>query len=303
MKDSKDFESYIEFVNEVNNLKNPEILFINNEISKIDAQEISSSFDVSDSYILNNTEYPYMHYMCPQCHNFPLIQYINERDIYYTCGCIKKNQMTIKDLFDNENEHFIIEKRDSNIPTRDSSYNGEEDFVEKNHNESIYKNNKNIIGFYCSKHNSKKFRYFCTTCKVNLCKECIESHLGKEHNKIVFDFVNPNDTKPKIKKIKEIINSNLKKENIESIEIGLDLDICTDKINSKTIKLEVINESTLEKVPINYIEYFIKLVNIILYDYKKFPNNSHLLNIINIYFLLTEMYPDKKQIKEEIKNN
>ena len=303
MEDSVDLKSYLKFADEINNSQNPEILFSNNNISIIDKNEMSSSFDISIYNILNENEYPYMHYMCPKCHNFPLIQYINEREIYYTCGCIKKKQMKIKELFDNENKYFLIEKSSSKSSTRASSFSSGEALVTENSKEYKSKNNKNSIGFYCSKHNSKKFRYFCTTCKVNLCKECIESHLGKEHNKIVFDFVIPNDTKPKIKKIKEIINSNLKKENIESIEIGLDLDICTDKINSKTIKLEVINESTLEKVPINYIEYFIKLVNIILYDYKKFPNNSHLLNIRNIYFLLTEMYPDKKQIKEEIKNN
>ena len=134
--------------------------------------------------------------MCPKCHNFPLIQYINEREIYYTCGCIKKKQMKIKELFDNENKYFLIEKSSSKSSTRASSFSSGETLVPENSKEYKSKNNKNSIGFYCSKHNSKKFRYFCTTCKVNLCKECIESHLGKEHNKIVFDFVNPNDTKP-----------------------------------------------------------------------------------------------------------
>ena len=304
MEDSVDLKSYLKFVDEINNSQNPEILFSNNNISIIDEKEMSSSLDISIYNILNENEYPYMHYMCPKCHNFPLIQYINEREIYYTCGCIKKKQMKIKELFDNENKYFLIEKSSSKSSTRASSFSSGEALVTENSKEYKSKNNKNSIGFYCSKHNSKKFRYFCTTCKVNLCKECIEFHLGKEHNRIVFDFVTHKDTKPKIIKINEIINSHLKKkENFESIEKGFDLDDCNDKINNETIKLEVIDESTIEKVPINYMEYFIKLIYIILSDYNKYPNNSHLLNIRNIYFILTEMFPDKKPDKEQIKNS
>ena len=41
------------------------------------------------------------------------------------------------------------------------------------------------------------------------------------------------------------------------------------------------NNKDLEKTPLNYMESFILLINIIMKDYSHYPNYSHFLNIEN----------------------
>ena len=44
-----------------------------------------------------------IHYKCPKCFNFPLIEFIdkNEEMVIYSCGCYKKKLVSVKDLFYN----------------------------------------------------------------------------------------------------------------------------------------------------------------------------------------------------------
>ena len=140
------------------------------------------SLGPSFSYIPKLT-YPNIHYRCPKCYNFPLIQFLDRENINYKCACIDKKRMKIKELF----------KKEANFLTflnEPKSNNNEKDETEK-------KNEK--IGFkYTSHHSTKenKFRYYCITCNENLCKECIQNHISKEkdhyflHDLIILDFQN-----------------------------------------------------------------------------------------------------------------
>ena len=47
------------------------------------------------------------------------------------------------------------------------------------------------MGFKCTNHKSgksKKFKYFCIICNNNLCKDCLQYHLNKNHDLINLEF-------------------------------------------------------------------------------------------------------------------
>ena len=71
----------------------------------------SSSFIMLTNFI-SNIDDPHIHYLCPKCKNFPLIYFINENTINYSCECEgKKNlKLTIKTLFENSEKYLIYEK-------------------------------------------------------------------------------------------------------------------------------------------------------------------------------------------------
>ena len=81
------------------------------------------------------------------------------------------------------------------------------------------------------------------------------------------------------------------------IEIQKILNILQTKIddnilndNIKGYILENNNKTNFIKKPNNYLENFIKLCNIIIMDYSKYPNYSHFYNIENIYrFLIKQI--------------
>ena len=46
---------------------------------------------------------PDIHYLCPKCHNFPLIEFkTDEEYIKYTCNCYKGELIKLDDIFNNE---------------------------------------------------------------------------------------------------------------------------------------------------------------------------------------------------------
>ena len=64
------------------------------------------------------------------------------------------------------------------------------DLINKIKNEENI-NNKELKGLICNEH-EQEFRYYCTNCHENICKNCCESHLNKKCKLIVFDFNNYN---------------------------------------------------------------------------------------------------------------
>ena len=135
----------------------------------------------SDIPPILESSYINAHYLCPKCRFFPYIRFKNENQIYYTCGCNKEQKtINIEKLFD---------------------------FNESNEYRISVNNNKEIHGLKCiHKNRNHKFRYYCTDCHINLCSECCENHLNKNHVLIIFDF-NNKDTYSKINKIIEFLYS------------------------------------------------------------------------------------------------
>ena len=146
----------------VESFKTIDFKFTNNQI-----EDLKISF--SESYIprLNNSN---LHYLCPQCSNFPLIEFIDERQIIYKCFCFNQIIVDIKDLFREETENKL-----SN-PVLYDAMDSEMAKCYSSHKEEINK----YFGFKCVRHKSKiyKFKYYCNKCQKNLCKICCsDDHL------------------------------------------------------------------------------------------------------------------------------
>ena len=256
-----------------------ELLF-NNSNSTIYNNYNTFSFADSLSELTSKIKDPHFHYFCKKCHNFPLIEFINEYTIYYSCANHKRKTILIKDLFDPKNEYFFY-KNNNNLKLSN-------DYKISNNSHIINneENKEKIIEMKCY-HQSKKaykYKYYCINCNKNICKECCYNHLGECHDLIVFDFINQ-ETIKKIIEI-EILIKRYKEMNPTISKIDDELDL----YNDSCYKVESVNENQCEKKPLNYLKDFIKLINIIILDFKEYPNYSHFYNIENIYrFLINKI--------------
>ena len=251
---------------------------INNEIS----------FNLEITGILKDFN-DYHHYQCPKCLLFPYIEINNKNEIMYRCRCTrklkgKKKIIKIKDLI--------------------------KEITNFNNNNIIINENK---GLKCRKH-KQEFRYYCTVCHKNICKDCCEFHLNKNHELIIFDF-NNYDIRKKINKLNEYFNSkensnnNIKinQNNTENISELIDNSSIIQESNTDKIKNETINEIRIENDSnANIIEknlfHFYELFKIIYYDYINYPNYSHFFNIENIYRFLEKEMINKNKNELENKN-
>ena len=245
------------------------------------------SFDLDDTYILKDNDNNNNHYRCPKCLFFPYIEIIDKNEIKYICKCTKgeRKKVKIKELI-NEITNFKDEKN----------------------------NNKELK---CSKHN-QEFRYYCTNCNINICKECCEFHLNKKHDFIIFDF-NNYDIRNKIKKLIKYFNSkkndnNQIKEKIPDNNNNLNIselienssnfqeefisDELKNEIKSYKMKFEENNSNVI--IEENDPYYFYKLFNIIYKDYIKYPNYSHFFNIENIFRFMEKEMTTKKIMRLKI---
>ena len=173
--------------------------YYSRNFSKLEFNEPNLSFDELPIPKLENSN---IHYRCPKCFNFPLIEFIdkNEEIIIYSCACFKARRINIKDLFNKEKNYMSFQ---NNI----------------NSNSKI----EDIIGYKCTKHKScnmisseyNNFKYYCfsPSCYKNLCKKCIEEHLNKSHDLFIFDYQNFET----IKKMNDIIK--FENENKKDIDI------------------------------------------------------------------------------------
>ena len=255
--------------------------------------EISFNLDMTEILKDNNDN----HYQCPECLLFPYIEITNKNEIMYRCTCTKKEK----------GEKKIIKIKDL--------INKITNFDDKN-NKKIKNNNKNE-GLICSKH-KQEFRYYCTKCHTNICKDCCEFHLNQNHKLIIFDF-NNYAIRKKVNKLieyfnsKENSNNKIKKnqDNNENIsELMENSSIFQEELNSEKLK----NNETIHEIRIEnnskaiIVEknpyYFYELFKIIYYDYIYFPNYSHFFNIDNIYrFMEKEMINyNEDENKDEVEN-
>ena len=87
-------------------------------IDKTDFSDINASFTKLE-YLNNSLKWsnppiqklrnPNIHYRCPKCFNFPIIQFLNNKEsIYYTCACYEKKFINIKDLFIKDNHYLTF---------------------------------------------------------------------------------------------------------------------------------------------------------------------------------------------------
>ena len=252
-------------------------------IDKTDFSNINASFTKLE-YLNNSLKWsnppiqklrnPNIHYRCPKCFNFPIIQFLNNQEsIYYTCACYEKKFINIKYLFIKDNQYLTFLEDD------------ESEILENK------KTDKNL-GFKCTKHQSikyNKFNYFCIICKENLCRECCQNHLKNCHDLIVLDF-QKFEMYEKIDEITKILYSE-EKEKIESNDINISNIIKDDEEkNNQNIEIfvvsnerkNIINKKELEKIH----EDFIEIIKIIINDFIDYPNYYHFVNIENIYRIL-----------------
>ena len=255
--------------------------------------EISFNLDTTAILKDNNNN---NHYLCPECFTFPYIVIIDENKIKYRCKCT------------------LNEKEGYKIITIKDQINKITNFEDKKN-----KNVNKIKGLMCSKH-EQEFRYYCTNCHQNICKNCCESHLNIDCKLIVFDFNNFNTLK-KANKLIEYFNSinksnnQIKKnsDNKENIsELVDNSSIFQEELNSEQLKNnKTINEIKYEDDSNAIIEeknpyYFYELFKTILNDYINYPNYPHFFNIENIFrFMEKEMTKKNNEVenKNEIENN
>ena len=243
--------------------------------------ESNNSIEKSFSQLLHDIEKQYKHYICQKCKNFPLIEFINKNEIYYTCDCYKRKNIIINEIFKKENKYLYFENK-SNSSTRSNSYISNK-ALELENEIKVINDNKDI--FKCQKHNHK-FRYYCEKCNLNICKQCVKQHIfesceisnfkrNKYKNIIIFDFINP-EIESKILKIKDITNQLQEKIDLEN------LDFDSDDNDDDNYIIKDYDDNMKQKLPKNYLKKFIELIDIIIYDFQKYPNFSHYLNIQNI---------------------
>ena len=214
-----------------------------------------------------SNEYNYNHYFCTNCHKFPFVKFCkNRKKIRLTCSCFNNKKISIEELFKIIN---IKNSRAIFLPEI-----------------TLNKNNENHLK--CYKHN-QKFKGFSKFFLNNYCEYCDEYQNEIYDNDIIrFDEIRIEDKK--IGKIIEKINGS--KEISEEI---------SEEISNNNIKLFKINENIYEKLLEEEEIRFKKLIDVIIYDYKNYPNFSHFFNIQNLLdFFKIENNPVIKKVEEQV---
>ena len=215
-----------------------------------------------------NIDYNFKHCFCPGCHKFPFIKFCKDRkNIRLTCSCFNNKKILIEELFkinsNKDNLSIFLSDNNSNI---------------------------NIENEFLCKEHKKKFKGFSKFLLNNYCEDCIiyNTHEISEKDIIRFD-----DIKIEDKKIDELIE-----------KINNNNDICEEisREASNNIGLNKKNNNNDKKLLEEEEKRFKKLTNIIINDYKKYPNFSHFFNIKNLlYFFKIEDKPIDKE--ENIDDN
>ena len=202
------------------------------------------------------------HYLCRECHKFPLIDFCKDiKYIKYTCSCVNNKKILIKDLNEeiNKNSSLLLNS-----------------FISINENNEIKEDY--IKGLSCVEHN-KSFNSFCKTCFKNICENCSLDHQFCETEN--FQKIDEDKMDILIKKIKE--------KNINYNEIISNEKDVIKIINCSDDRVELISKEEEKEL--------YKLINIIIQDYINYPNYIHIFNIKNIFHFL-----EKKNELKEIEN-
>ena len=254
----------------------PENNSINNEVS----------FKLDMTAILKENENTNNHYRCSKCLFFPLIEIIDNNELKYMCKCtdFKRKIIKIKDLI-NEITNYEDEKNINTINKKKS--------------------------LECKRHR-KEFRYYCSNCRRNICKDCLEYHISQKHDFIIFDF-NDYDAHKKLAKLIEYFNSKQsnnnqikekldESENKNISELAENSSIFQEENNSDKLKNDktpnqIIFENSKAINKENKSYYFYELFKIIYNDYINYPNYSHFFNIENMFRFI------EKEMTSQNKNN
>ena len=148
--EEKDTNSYIS--------NSSEIFSFANDSSVIKAKSTNSSFYEEYSAEIEKINKKY--FICNRCKSFPKIIFNYDNSLDLKCNCKKRTNLMFS------GEDFI------------NNYSYVENI--ENTNLDSYLNN-----LFCKEHNSRKFNYYCTDCKIDICEECfLERH--KRHSLIFF---------------------------------------------------------------------------------------------------------------------
>jgi len=253
--------------------------YLNNSNLSNTSEKINSHiFNLDISNIYNNRD----HYLCTQCLKFPYIKFCKDRKhIRLNCSCFNNKKILIKDLLE---KNILSIENNSNINILSTTNLNLNDDIEnelkcKEHKSRDLNHNGKFIGF------SKIYLY-------NYCQYCID--ISNKNDKIIkFEDIKIEDIK--IKQLLKKINNNNKP--FEEFNYNNSYKII-DKSNSI---YEILSKKE------EY--YFNKVINIIINDYKNYPNFSHFFNIKNLlYFFNIEDEPmikkeEKKLDNKNIKNH
>ena len=213
--------------------------YSSNSSSNLNHSNLSNFIqEIDTSFDIENINNDRDHYLCTQCLKFPYIKFCKDRKhLRLTCSCFNNKKILIKDLF----EKNILSVETNNSKNLLSTTNLNDDIENK---------------LKCKKHHIK-FKGFSKIIVDNYCKSCI---LYKNKNDIIINFEEIKIENTKIKQLLNKINNNNK--SFEEFNIN-------NTINK--------NNDICEKLSKEEEDYFNKLINIIINDYKNYPNFSHFL--------------------------
>ena len=257
-----------------NNKNNPKVSISNLNISSFPKVSSSQNMINNKNYI-PDTENNKINqsYLCKYCYSFPLITIIDDNTIMIQCLDEVNGQKTFDIMF-----NYRI------YPVTD-----EIQKMEKCHQNENNTNNSNY----------NIFEYYCKKCKKNLCKECYELCFSDpEHtDKDIIKFAEL-DKKMKYKEEyydnyfqkyieKEIkrIRGN-KKYETELKEKEINVNIVDNENNIQIQKKEKETKIILDRH--KFMANLKKLIKIIFYNKKNYPNFNHYLNLKNIYYYLCD---------------
>ena len=250
------------------------------------------------------------HYICRKCHTFPYIEIIDKNTIKYKCQCKKKEKEEEKET--KKDKEIIKETNEEEKKEEESSKIMKIKDLINNIKKEKKENDEEIQGLICDKH-GEEFRYYCSDCRENICKDCCELHFKTKPCECafdVFDFKNYEyfqKSEKLYKYFKTKQNSDNKNQNNNAF--GEISSISKEESNSGELK----NNGTVnEIIPTNNTHiimkennpyYFYELFKIIYKDYKNYPNNSHFNNIDNIFKFMQKEMDEQNNNKNNNENN
>ena len=199
----------------------------------------------NDSQNHENSE----HYLCPNCHNFPLITFKDKEKIFIKCKEYEeKNEMNL--------DIYLKCK------------------ITKGDIKNIYKPDSN------------KYSDYCCDCLKNLNESSLKEHKDKKHKiKNYNEMINFITNKLKLEELEKensIINSETqldkKKEKKEIITT----------INEKNENRNAINNIKEYKLNEIFSKSCKKLINMIIKDENLYPNDNHYENIKHFFYCLSD---------------
>ena len=243
-------------------------------------------------------------YLCKNCHTFPEIKIIDEKNISLKCLDA-----------DNEKKSFIIlltylitsiktkEKRENKLR------NNSEEKIKTERKYKIKPKEKAQIEklqdeLKCEKHNLK-FICYCDKCKENKCFKCDLCKNKEGHTIKKFDELNNEINNKEIKYIEDYFNREYKKMQFPNDKKPFPENQISEKVEEeRTEKGKLIMKICNEKNFIGKI-YIKELYEIIKYCKNTFPDYNHFLNIQEIYYYLLDKlkivyFSYKDQLEDEI---